>query len=177
MNNISRISIKWGLLIGLANLCWLYLAYYFGLHTNGILIFQLFMLVWLIISISGYIMALRAVKHQNPQLGYLRGVVAGMQMALASAIMAVIAQVGYFKVINPAWPDTMAQQTRQHFEARGLSPVDVEQLVIQARSSFTLSNYAVSSAITAVVVGIVLAAIIMIFIRHRKIKKEDKDIA
>jgi hypothetical protein len=167
MNPTNRIAAKWGLVIGLANLVWLYLAYYLGLHTSGIMVFQVFMLVWLAITVTGFILALRAVKRQNPALSYLQGIGAGAVSALVSAVAAVVAQVGYFTVVHPAWPEVMAQQTKAHFTAQGMSPPQVEQMVLQARGSFTLSNYAVSSAASALIVGIVLSAIIMIFLRRR----------
>lgn len=61
----------------------------------------------------------------------------------------------------------MAQQTRTHFTVQGMSPEQVEQMVAQSRDYFTLSNYAASSAVTALMLGIALSAIIMIFLRHR----------
>jgi hypothetical protein len=167
MNSTFQTAAKWGLLIGVVNLIWLYLAYFLGLHTNGIMVFQIFMLVWLVLTVTGFICALRAVKQHDPSLGYFRGIGAGIVSAVVSAVVAVVAQVGYFTVVHPAWPEVMAQQTEAHFTAQGMSPTQVEQMVLQARGSFTLSNYAVSSAATALIVGIVLSAIIMVFLRRR----------
>lgn len=101
MNLAIRTAAKWGLLIGLANLAWLYLAYFLGLHTNGIMVFQIFMLVWLALTVAGFILALRSVKRQHPPIGYLGGLVAGAVSALVSAVVAVLAQGGYFKVVHP----------------------------------------------------------------------------
>ncbi|MGE3309768.1 MAG: DUF4199 domain-containing protein [Limisphaerales bacterium] len=167
MSPTNRIAAKWGLFIGLTNLVWLYLAYFLGLHTSGIMVFQIFMLVWLALTVTGFILALRAVKRQKPSLSFLGGIGAGAATAVVSAIVAVVAQVGYFTVVHPAWPEVMAQQTKAHFTAQGMSPAQVERMVVQARGSFTLSNYAVSSAATALIVGIVLSAIIMLFLRRR----------
>jgi hypothetical protein len=162
-----KTALKWGLMIGIANLIWLYLAYYLGLHTSGIWVFQVFMLGWLILTLAGFILALRAVKRQNPTLNYLGGVGAGAAAAVVSALVAIVMQVGYYKVIHPEWPQFMAEQTRTHFTAQGMPTERVEQMVEQARSTFTLANYAVTSAITALVTGIVLSAVIMLFLRHR----------
>ncbi len=167
MSPTNRTAAKWGLFIGLANLVWLYLAYFLGLHTSGIMVFQVFMLVWLTVTVTGFIFTLRAVKRQNPLLSYWGGIGVGAVAAVVSAVVAVVAQVGYFTVVHPAWPEVMAQQTKAHFTAQGMSPEQVEQMVVQARGSFTLSNYAVASAATALMVGIALSAIIMIFLRRR----------
>jgi hypothetical protein len=167
MDPTHRTAAKGGLVIGLANLAWLYLAYFLGLHTSGIMVFQVFMLAWLAMTVTGFILTLRAVKRRNPSLSFWGGVGAGSVAALVSAVVAVVAQVGYFTLVHPAWPEVMAQQTRSHFTAQGMSAARVEQMVEQARASFTLSNYAISSAVTALIVGIVLSVFIMLFLRRR----------
>jgi len=90
MNPVCRTAARWGLLIGMANLLWLYLSFYLGLHTNGIRIFQVFVLVWLFLTLIGFVLTLRAARRQVPSLSYWRGVGAGT-------------------VVHPQWPDVMAQ--------------------------------------------------------------------
>lgn len=167
MKSVTGTALTWGLLIGLANLLWLYLAYYFGLHTSGIMVFQLYMLGWLGLSLAGYIFALRVVKELDPALTYGRGLGAGTTAAVISALVAVVAQAGYYKVIHPAWPDYMVQQTREHFTAENMAPEKIEQMVTQARETFTMGNYMLMSALTALLTGIVLSAIILFFMRRR----------
>ena len=82
-----------------------------------------------------------------------------------SAVIAVLGQVGYFTVVHPAWPDDMVQQTRECFKKQGLSPAEVEEQVVLARQCFELTNYATSSAITAAILGTVVSAIIMLFLK------------
>jgi hypothetical protein len=167
MSPITRTAARWGLCIGLVNLVWLYVAYYLGLHTSGVMVFQVFMLVWFSLTVAGFIFALRAVRRQNPGLSYWRGLAAGTVAATVSAIVAVIAQVGYFTLVHPEWPDVMAEQTRAHFTAEGMAADQIQKMVLQSREWFSLSNYAVSSAVTALVVGVGLSAIIMLFLRNR----------
>jgi hypothetical protein len=167
MKPATKTALAWGLYIGLANLTWLYLAYYLGLHTSGIWVFQAFMLGWFLLTLAGFVLALRAVKRQDPSVGYAGGLGAGVLAALVSAFVAVAAQVGYFTVVHPAWPDVMAEQTRDHFTSQGASAEEVERVVEQARGHFTLTNYAVQSALTALVTGVVLSAIIMLFLRRK----------
>jgi hypothetical protein len=167
MNPTARTAVKWGLLIGLANMAWLYLAYFLGLHTNGIAIFQAFMLGWLALTITGFTLALREVKKLAPGMRYGAGLRAGALAAVVSAAVAVVAQIGYFKVVHPAWPDVMVGQARAHFESRGFSPQQVEDEVAKARRSFTLRSYATASAVTAVVTGVAASAVILLFLRRR----------
>jgi hypothetical protein len=168
MLSVIKQAALWGLVIGLANLVWLYVAFFLGLHTSGIWIFQLFMLLWLALTIAGFLLALRSIKGQHPAVGYWSGLGAGTVAAIASAIMATIAQVGYFTVVNPAWPETMAVQTREYMAQQpNATPQSIDQAVAQSREYFSLSNYAVTSAITALVLGIILSAIIMLFLRRK----------
>ena len=81
MNPSFQIALKWGFIIGLANLIWLYLAFYLGLHTSGIAIFQVFMLIWLIISLIGYILAIRAIHRLDPHGTYWQGLQLGAVVA------------------------------------------------------------------------------------------------
>lgn len=159
--------LKWGLLIGVVNLVWLYASYYAGLHTSGIAVFQVVPLVWLLLTVFGMVWALRSLRRREPGLSYGRGLAAGFLMSLVSAVVAVIMQVGYFTVIHPAWPEYMIGETRAHFTALGKSEAEVEAAVAQAQQSFTMGMYATQSAIGAVVLGTLVAAIAMIFVRAR----------
>jgi hypothetical protein len=166
MNLPTKTAIKRGLFIGLANLLWLYLAYFLGLHTNGIVIFQLFVLGWFLLSTVGFVLALRAVRRVSEAWGYWRGLRAGAIAAAMSAAVAVLMQIGYYTVVHPEWPDFMAEQTRAHFAAQGMSEAQLHSMVDQARRTFTLKNYAIQSAFTALFTGVFLSAIIMIFLRR-----------
>ena len=168
MSRTFSLAVLVGLGIGLVNLFWLYAAYYLGLHTSGIAQFQVFMVIWLVINIAMYVAGLRLLKQRNPALGYLGGLAAGSVAAAVSAVIAAVAQIGYFKVVHPAWPEFMAELTRKHSTAAGMSPADVLAKVEQTRASVTLVNYAIESAATALVLGVVLSAIIMAFLRRQR---------
>ena len=126
------------------------------------------MLIWLGLTLAGFIITLRAAKNRFSPMSYFRGLGIGAIASIVSAVVAVIAQVGYFKVVHPAWPEVMAQQTREHFAGLGLPQAEVEAMVEQARNTFTLTNYAVQSALAAFFLGVVLTAIIMIFLRSKR---------
>jgi hypothetical protein len=169
-----RTILKGGLLIGLANLIWLYLGFYLGLHTNGIAVFQIFMTVWLAITIVGFVMVLRAVLRDKPDITYFGSLGAGILVSVVTAVIAVVAQIGYFKVVHPEWPDVMAKQAEEHFMKQGASAEEVAKEISNARSFFTLEYYAASSAMTAVIVGTFLSAVIsgvLFFMRSRGPRK------
>jgi len=172
MNLTAKIALKWGAIIGLANLVWLYLSYYIGLHTGGIILFQLVPIGWLLITLAGYIVALRDLKWHSPDLGYWVGVRTGALIGVVTAFVAVLMQIGYYTVIHPAWPEYMLQQTREYFSGQGLPQAQLEQRVAEAQQAFSLGNYATQSAVSALLAGIALSVIIMIFLRKKAANAE-----
>ncbi len=163
MNTTANLSLKWGLGIGAANLIWLYLAYWLGLHTNGIMVFQLFMLLWLALNIALYILSLRTLRKNTPSLTYLGGLGAGGLMSLISGLIAIVAQIGYFKVVHPEWQDYLVGESLKHSQIQEPSEEQLEQL----RAAFSLPSYAVQSFFAALLLGLFLSAVIMIFLRSR----------
>jgi hypothetical protein len=160
-------EVRAGLAIGFVNLIWLYLSYYLGLHTSGPVIFQIVPAVWLVITAAGFVIALRAIRRERGTIGYGAGLRSGLAIAAVTAVVAVVAQAGYFTVIHPEWPAVMVAQTREYFAAQGLPADEVEQRVGEARGYFTLPSYAAQSAGAALVAGAMVSLIAMIFLRRR----------
>lgn len=166
MSCATRHALVFGLLIGVVNLLWLYLAFFLGLHTNGVMIFQVFMLVWFAITVTGFVIGLRRLRRTSTKWSYWKGLTLGCCIAVVTAVVAVVAQFGYFKVVHPEWPEVMAEQARQYFTQRGDSGEELENNVADAREYFTLGNYATQSAIGAFVLGVGISAVAMIFLRR-----------
>ena len=162
-------ALKWGFLLGIASLIWLYLAYWAGLHTGGMGKFNLFMLGWLALNIIGYVFAMKAIRksYDREAWTWFRGLRLAGAMAATVAAFAIIAQIGYWKVIHPDWPNYLVEQSRIHFEKQGLSETDLQTAVEQTRTALTLPKYAVQSAASHFLLGILLSAITLIFMRDR----------
>jgi hypothetical protein len=96
------------------------------------------------------------------------GVRTGAMIDVITALIAVLMQIGYYTAIHPAWPEYMSQQAREYFSRQGLSQAQTEKMAAEAHQGFSLESYATQSALTALLAGIVLSAIIMIFLRHRR---------
>lgn len=167
MTPTTKTALKGGFILGLAQMAWLYLAYYLGLHTSGIMVFQWFVLAWLLLTLVGFVLILRAVRRRAEpgQWGWRWGMQAGFLAALVTGLLAVAAQAGYHTTIHPEWPSYMVDQTRAHFTALGVSPAEVEQMAEQARKTFSLGNYALQSSLSTFVTGGFLSAFIMLFLR------------
>ena len=168
----TRFAIIGGLIIGVINLLWLYVAYWVGLHTSGIAVFQIYMLLWLLLNTVFYILLLRNAKSVVSSFRFWTGVGVGSNAAVISALVAVLAQIGYFTVVNPEWPDYLADSARQFFEEQGLSSEELELKVEQTRLSTTVTNYAIQSFLSETLLGVILSMITMAFLRERSASDE-----
>lgn len=162
------LELKWGCLIGLAGMVWLYASYFMGLHSDG------FGKIWLmagigsIVSIVAYSLALGAVVKAEPETSFIEGLKSGALMAVIAAVLAVFTRFGYFEWINPNWTEYMMEQMRLHFEAAEQSPEVVKEQVELASVNFSRRNDVMQAGLGALVSGFVFSAIIMGVIRYFK---------
>lgn len=162
-------ELKWGLIIGLAGMIWLYASCFLGLHEKGLIGIQVVTLVSLILTFLGFLFGLRAVrKREEGNLSYIDGLRSGAVIAGISAVLAALTQLGYFQFVNPGWTDYMVEQTRLHFADSKLNEEEMTQQLELARKSFSLKNYLLQAALGAIVLGLFFSAIIMLFLRKRK---------
>ncbi len=161
---MKSLELKWGIIIGLAGMIWLYLSYYLGMRSNGIDLVQAVWLIGGVISLVGYIVGLRAIKKQEPELEYLEGVRSGAIIASIVAFFAVITHIGYLKVIDPGWPDYITGQVQAHFENIAFSTEQLEEI----RDGYSLGATLRNSALGTVIVGVIFTAVIMLFLRKRR---------
>jgi len=164
---MGALELRWGLIIGAANLVWLYASYFLGMHTNGLAWIQVAGLSGVLISVVGYVLALRALVRERPEITYLEGLKSGVLVAGIVALIAVVAQVGYFVLINPDWTEYMVEETRRHYQGTGATREEIDSWAEDARTTFSLGSYATQAALGSLVVGIVSCAIIMAFVRRR----------
>lgn len=162
---MKLLELKWGCLIGLAGMAWLYVSYFMGLHTNGIGKIQLMVGVGFIVSLVGYVLAMLAVVKDEPETSFVEGLKSGAIMAVIAAVIAVGAQFGYFYWINPNWTEYMMEQTRLHYEAAGIASEQIEDQVKWAAMNFNLKSYAIQAGLGALLSGFVYSAMVMGTIR------------
>lgn len=160
-------ALRWGLILGLVSMGWLYLTFWLGLHTKGVLVFQVVPAGWLVIMGAGYVVALHALAG-NERPSFRSSMQAGATIAVVTALMAVPMQFIYFRVVHPAWPEFMVNQTREAFAARGASAAEIASRVDDARQYFSLRSYATQSALLALVVGLILSVIVAGILRRTR---------
>lgn len=165
---MKSLELKWGIIIGLAGMVWQYGSYYTGMHSNGLAVIQVTGLLGFGITLVGTILGLREVKKQDPELEYLEGVKSGAIMAGIAAIIGVISQIGYFKLINPGWTKYIVGQIQLLYQERGCPEAIIEEIVTQALKDFSLQGNIIQSVLGTVVMGIIFTAVIMLFLRKRR---------
>lgn len=164
---MGKLELKWGIGIGLANLLWLYLSFFLGLHTNGLLLVQLMALIGFLISVIGYVLALRRVHRAYPEGTFLEGVASGIRMSGMVALFAALAQLGYFFLIHPEWTDLMVDETSAYYEAQGVSGQDLEEYREGARTTFGLRSYLLQSVLGALFLGVLTTLITMAVLKRK----------
>jgi hypothetical protein len=164
---MGSLELKWGVMIGAANMVWLYLSYYLGMHESGLVMIQVMTLISVLISVIGYLLALRALAKKFPEIEYLEGIRSGAIIAGVVALFAAVAQVGYFKLVNPGFTDQMVELTRSYYLESGLSENEAGQFAEGAKKTFGMVSYMIQSALGAVIIGMISTAIMMLFLRRR----------
>ena len=154
---MGAIELRWGLIIGGANLGWLYGSYYMGMQTSGLGMIQIMTLVSVVISIIGYVCALRAIVKAEPEITCLEGVKSG-----------VLAQVGYHKLVFPGFTKYMVGETEIFYRNNGLPAEQVIEMAEGAGKTFGLASYAMQSALGALIIGMITVTIVMAILRRRR---------
>lgn len=158
---MGSLELRWGVIIGLVNLLWLYLSFYLGMHTSGLAWIQVMGLVGMVLSVVGYVLGLRAVSRRFPEMTFLEGVKSGIRIAGIVAVFAVIAQLGYFYIVHPEWTDTMVAETAKYYESQGVTGADLEEYKEGARTTFGLRSYLIQAALGALLVGAVSSLVVV----------------
>ncbi len=152
----GRIELRWGLIIGAANLIWLYGSYYLGMHTSGLAMIQMVMLASLLFPVVGYVPAMRSIARVVPDMSFIEGIRSGAIIVGIVAVFAVISQLGYHKFIFPEFTEYMAGEIGKYYQDQGLTEVEDG-----ARQTFGLRSCLIQSALGAMMVGMITITVFM----------------
>ena len=164
---MGKLELRWGVVIGLAGLIWLYLSYYLGMHTRGLALVQVMALVCFVIQVIGFVLALRGIYRAYPEMTFLEGGASGIRIAGIVATIAAISQLGYFFLIHPEWTEYMVEETSAYYEAQGVTGKALEEYREGATTTFGLRSYLLQSALGALFVGAITTLITMAFLKRR----------
>lgn len=163
---MKSLELKWGLIIGGAYLVWLYLSYFLGMHTSGILWIQVMSLISILITLVGFVFGLRAVQRAAPETTWLEGVKSGIIMAGITAAIAVLTQVGYFTVIHPEFPVYMTEETKYVLTTPEMTEEEAREYFEGVRKTFSMKSYMLQAGGGMFFFGVVFSTIIMAFLRR-----------
>lgn len=159
----GRIELKWGALIGVVNLAWLYASYYLGLRDNGLALIQASVLVGGIISIVGYILGMREVHKAVPEATFIESIRSGVVMCGLATVIVVLAQIGYLKVVDPGYTDYIVGEIGDYYEGAGLGADEMIQIEEGARKTYGFTSCLLHAGLGAFLTGIIATFIIVAF--------------
>ena len=159
MNSI-KIEIKWALIFTVVALAWMLIEKLVGLHSTHI---DKHMYLTNLFAIPAIIMVVAALKdkkknYYSGNMSYRMGLLSGIILSAFIALLSPLAQYITSTVITPEYfPNVIAYSVESGYYAT----------MEEAEASFNLKNYMIQGAIGSFVMGLITAAIAMIFIRSK----------
>ena len=154
------IEIKWAFLFILSILIWMVLERLFGLHDEHIYLHQYITMLYSIVAISVYFLALRNKRenYYNGKITYLQSFISGLIITGIITLFTPITQWIILEIITPDFFENMIQYSfdKGMYESKAA-----------AESYFNYKNYVIQSVIGALILGVVTTAIVSIFIKKK----------
>jgi len=155
-----RIEAKWALIFSLMTLAWMVLEKVSGLHGKYIDYQYYLTNLFAIPAIAVMVLALKDKKQNffHGNMSYLNGLITGIVLSLFIAILSPLTQWIISYVISPEYFPNVIKRSVE---------LGYYKSVAEAEAFFNYKNFAIQSAIGALVMGILTTAIAMIFIRTK----------
>lgn len=155
-----RIEAKWAIIFSLMTLSWMVLEKVSGLHGKYIDYQYYLTNLFAIPAIAVMVLALKDKKRNffNGYMSYLNGLITGIILSIFIAILSPFTQWIITYVISPEYFPNVIKRSVE---------LGLYKSVADAEAFFNYKNFAIQSAIGALVMGILTTAIAMIFIRTK----------
>ena len=156
-----KIELKWALIFIASLLLWMLLERITGLHDEYIHLHQYVTLLYAIVAILIYVLALKD-KRKNGYAGsasYSQLFKSGLIMTLIITALSPLTQYIVSEEITPDYFNNVVAYSVEsgYFES-----------MEQAEAEFNLENYILTSTVWALVMGIATTAIVSIFLQKKK---------
>ncbi len=163
MKNI-KIEIKWAFIFALISLVWMLLEKLSGLHGEHIDYHMYLTNLFAIPAIVTMILALKDKKknYYNGQMSFKEGLISGTIISVIIAVLSPITQWITSYVISPEYFPNVIKRSVE---------LGYYQTTAEAEAQFNYANYAVSGLIGTLVMGIITTAIIMLFLKSKKVQE------
>ena len=158
-NFITKIEVKWAIIFTALALVWMLIEKMAGWHEPpGIENHATYTNIFSVIAIAVYVFALRDVKQNrfDGNMNWKQGFLSGLAISVIIMLLTPLSQLITHYVISPDY--------FQNAIDLGIAKGEDEAYV---RGFFTLKNYMIISAVGAVIMGAITAAIVAIFVRSK----------
>lgn len=158
-NFITKIEVKWAIIFTALALVWMLIEKMAGWHEPpGIENHATYTNIFSVIAIAVYVFALRDVKQNrfDGNMNWKQGFLSGLAISVIIMLLTPLSQLITYYVISPDY--------FQNAIDLGIAKGEDEEYL---RGFFTLKNYMIISAVGAVIMGAITAAIVAIFVRSK----------
>lgn len=156
---ITKHEIKWAVIFTVAALLWMVIEKMAGWHEPpGIENHATYTNIFGIIAIAVYVFALRDIKQSRFEgsMNWKQGFLSGLAISVIVMLLTPLSQYLTHYVITPDYFENAINMAIEKGE-------DKEYV----EAFFTLNNYMLVSAISAIVIGAVTSAIVALFVRSK----------
>jgi hypothetical protein len=159
MKNYS-IEIKWAIRYTLLSLAWAIGEHYCGLHDVHIQDYGLYSTLFVIPAIVFFVLALREKRTYffNGTMSWAQGFVSGTILSFIIALLTPMAQLVIYKAIAPHFFENLIAYKVEHHYLK----------MAEAQKYFNLNSYMLQNTFNALSNGVVLGAIISMFLKPKK---------
>lgn len=154
-----KIELKWAVIFSIGLLIWMYFEKTMGWHDEKVKFQPIYTMLFGIISILIYILALQNKKknYYNNKIDWKQGFLSGAILSLLVAIFTPVVLYITFEYISP---DYFTNIINYKIENSKMTLEDAEKY-------FSLSNYMYTNTFSTLSNGIVISAIISYFIKSK----------
>jgi hypothetical protein len=155
-----KIEIKWAVIFTAVVLLWMWLEKLVGLHDKYLDQHYYLTNLFAIPAICMMVFALRDKKKNfySGTMTYAQGLISGVVLSVFIALISPLSQWVISFVITPEY---FANVIKRSVE------IEYFQTIEEAEAFFNYRSYAIGSAISALIMGVLTTAVAMIFIRSK----------
>lgn len=157
-----KIEIKWAFVFIVATLLWMLLERLAGLHDQYIDKHQYFTMIFVILAVWIYVLALKDKKkrYYNGRMSFKQSFVSGVIISVILMLFAPLTQWITSVIVTPGYfTNVIAHSVKTGYY----------KTVEEAEAYFNLKNYMVQSAISALVMGAITSAVVALFVRTKTV--------
>jgi len=158
---IGKIATKYGLLLGVLSFVLFLVVTMTGMQQNWVS-----SVVNIVLLVVLMVLAHREFKQTHEgMMTYPQGLGSGTLLSIVATVVTCVLLFVYVKFINPGYPEAALKLQQAAFEQRGMSGAQLDQAMAMTSRMLTPIGIVVTSLISGVVVGFIVALIVSIFTR------------